>query len=148
MSFTYSGDPASSARNHVRFLLHDIDSTDPLYSDEEITFVINSWASDVYEAAREFAETAIAKYARLAESTSKSVGDISVSESFADKVTHYTKLAETLARRKNRKQAPRPWASASNLTSTARRNDATHNTDFYEGIMDNPNNYLDRRIVE
>jgi len=148
MTFTYSGDPASSARNHVRFLLHDVDSTDPLYSDEEITFVINSWASDVYEAARELAETAIAKYARLAESTSKSVGDISVSESFADKVTHYTKLAETLARRKNRKQAPRPWASASNLTSTARRNDATHNTDFYEGIMDNPNNYLDRRIVE
>lgn len=148
MTFTYSGDPTTSARNHVRFLLQDVDSTDPLFSDEEITFVLTSWADDVYEAARELAETAVAIYARLAESTSKSVGDISVSETNADKVTHYIKLAETLARRKMRKQAPRPWASASNLTSTARRTDDTHNTDFYEGIHDNPNNYLDRRIVE
>ena len=148
MSFTYSGDPSTSNRNHVRFLLHDVDSTDPLFSDEEITFVLNEWDGDVYESARELAETAIAKYARLAENTSKSVGDISVSESYSDKGTHFIKLAETLARRKMRKQSPRPWASASTLVSTARRTDDTHNTDFYAGIHDNPNNYLDRRIVE
>lgn len=148
MTFTWSGDPATSPRNHVRFLLHDIHSADPLFTDEDIDFVLLEWDNDVYESARELAETAVAIFARNAESTSKSVGDISVSETNADKVTHYIKLAETLARRKMRKQAPRPWASASNLTSTSKRNDTSHNTDFYEGIHDNPNNYLDRRIVE
>jgi hypothetical protein len=44
MTFTYSGDPAASDKDEVRFLCGDTDSTRPLLSDQEIAFVIGKWA--------------------------------------------------------------------------------------------------------
>ena len=41
MTFTYSGDPSTSTRNYVRFLLNDTDSTDVLFSDEELETLAN-----------------------------------------------------------------------------------------------------------
>lgn len=43
MTFTYTGDPASSALEEVRFLVGDTDSTRPLLSDEEIQYAIDKW---------------------------------------------------------------------------------------------------------
>lgn len=43
MSFTYSGNPASSSRDAVRFYCQDIDIDDPLLSDEEVDFIIAQW---------------------------------------------------------------------------------------------------------
>jgi hypothetical protein len=40
MTFTYSGDPTTSTRNKVRFLLNDTSSTDVLFSDEELDYLI------------------------------------------------------------------------------------------------------------
>ncbi|NDC49455.1 MAG: hypothetical protein EBZ61_10335 [Micrococcales bacterium] len=60
MTFTYSGDPSTSTRNYVRFLIHDTDSTDALFSDEELNYVISEWGGDAYKAARECAEILIA----------------------------------------------------------------------------------------
>jgi hypothetical protein len=148
MTFTYSGDPSTSTRNYVRFLLNDTDSTDALFSDEEITYVINEWSGDAYEAARELAEILIARFARLADSTSKSVGDISVSESYSSKIAHYQQLANSLLLRKMRKSPPRPWANADALKSTDDRTTTDFNTDFSMGQMDNPNSYYESRIVE
>lgn len=148
MTFTYSGDPSTSTRNYVRFLLNDTDSTDALFSDEEITYVINEWSGDAYEAARELAEILIARFARLADSTSKSVGDISVSESYSSKIAHYQALANSLLIRKMRKSPPRPWANADAMKSTDDRTTTDFNTDFSIGQMDNPNSYYESRIVE
>jgi uncharacterized protein YycO len=148
MTFTYSGDPSTSTRNYVRFLLNDVTSTDALFSDEEITYVITEWSGDAYEAARELAEILIARFARLADSTSKSVGDISVSESYGSKITHYKELAQSLAQRKMRKSPPRPWAKSDALKSTDDRTTSDFGTDFVVGQMDNPNSYYETRIVE
>ena len=148
MSFTYSGDPSTSTRNYVRFLLNDTDSTDVLFQDEEITYVLTEWSNDAYRAARELAEILIARFARLADSTSKSVGDISVSESYGSKITHYKELANSLAMRQLRKSPVTIWANADSLKSTNDRTTADFNTDFWTGQMDNPNNTYDKRVVD
>lgn len=148
MTFTYSGDPSTSTRNYVRFLLNDTDSTDALFSDEELTYVITEWNGDAYDAARECAEILIARFARLADSSSKSVGDISVSESYGSKVSHYKELANSLLLRKMRKSPPRPWANTDALKSTDDRTTTDFPTDFVVGQMDNPNSYYETRIVE
>jgi len=148
MTFTYSGDPSTSTRNYVRFLINDTDSTDALFSDEELNYVISEWSGDAYNAARECAEILIARFSRLADSSSKSVGDISVSESYSSKITHYKELAESLIRRQMRKSPPRPFVNAQALKSTNDRIVDDFNTDFYSGIHDNPNNIQDKRIVE
>lgn len=44
MTFSYSGDPASSDKDEVRFLTGDTDDTRPLLSDEEIGFIVDKWA--------------------------------------------------------------------------------------------------------
>lgn len=148
MTFTYSGDPSTSTRNYVRFLIHDTDSTDALFSDEELNYVISEWGGDAYNSARECAEILIARFSRLADSSSKSVGDISVSESYSSKVTHYKELAESLLRRQMRKSPPKPFANAQALKSTNDRIVDDFNTDFYVGITDNPNNVQDKRVME
>jgi hypothetical protein len=148
MTFTYSGDPSTSTRNYVRFLIHDTDSTDALFSDEELNYVISEWGNDPYKSARECAEILIARFSRLADSSSKSVGDISVSESYSSKIAHYKELANSLLSREMRKSPPRPFANAQSLKSTNDRIVDDYNTDAYTGIHDNPNNVYDHRIVE
>lgn len=139
MTFTYSGDPSTSTRNYVRFLLNDTDSTDALFSDEELNYVISEWNSDAYEAARECAEILIARFAREADSSSKSVGDISVSESYSQKIQHYKELALSIQMRKLRKSPPTIKANSDALKSTDDRTTTDFNTDFRAGIHDNPN---------
>jgi hypothetical protein len=148
MTWTYSGDPSTSPRNYVRFLINDTISTDALFSDEEINYVITEWSGDEYEAARELAEILIARFARLADSSSKSVGDISVSESYSSKITHYKELADSLYKRKLRKFPPRPFANADALKSTYDKTTTDYNTDFVVGQMDNPNSFSESRILE
>ena len=148
MKFTYSGDPSTSTRNYVRFLLNDTDSTDALFSDEELNYVITEWGGDAYNAARELAEIPIARFSRLADSSSKSVGDISVSESYSAKVTHYKELANSFLQRQMRKSPPKPWANSESLKSTDDRNISDYNTDFYVGITDNPNSNYEQRVPE
>lgn len=43
MTFSYSGDPAVSLHDAIRFYSQDIDESDPFISDEEIAFIISHW---------------------------------------------------------------------------------------------------------
>lgn len=43
MSWTYSGDPASSQRDELRFMVQDTDSNVPLLTDEEINYLLGAW---------------------------------------------------------------------------------------------------------
>jgi hypothetical protein len=67
MTWSYSGDPSASDLDTVRFLLQDTTTADQLMSDEEIQFVIDSWADRVgsnYWAAAMCADNVAAKFAR------------------------------------------------------------------------------------
>jgi hypothetical protein len=63
MTWTYSGDPASSDRDKVRFLVFDTDATEQLISDEEVLWLISE-QSNVYMAAANAAEAIAAKFAK------------------------------------------------------------------------------------
>ena len=148
MTFTYSGDPTTSLRNKVRFLLNDTLSTDALFSDEELDYLISEWGTDVYEICRAGAEVLASKFTRLADSSSKSVGDLSISLNYGKKAAEYRELANSFLARRMRKSPPAPWASADNLNNTVDRVVDNYNTEFWVGQFDNPNNILDKRIVE
>jgi hypothetical protein len=84
MTWTYSGDPDSTALDAIRFLIGDTDTNDQLLSNEEISWV-NSEASGsstattaLYDAAMRCCLTIASKLAREAD---KQIGDLSVSMS-------------------------------------------------------------------
>jgi len=84
MAWTYGGDPSANARDAIRFLIGDTDTTDQLLSDEEIAWV-NTEASGtstgttaLYDAAYRCCLTIASKLAREAD---KQIGDLSVSMS-------------------------------------------------------------------
>lgn len=148
MTFTYSGDPTTSNRNKVRFLINDTTATDALFSDEELDYLITEWGTNVYEICRAACEVLVSRFSRLADSTSKSVGDISVSESYTAKSKQYQDLANSFLARKLRKAPPTMWANTDALKSTDDRTTSDFGTDFVVGQMDNPNSYYETRIVE
>jgi len=134
VSWSYSGDPASSARDLVRFLLLDTVEADPLLSNEEIDYLVATW-TDPYEAARNGALTLMAKFTRQAD-LSRSVGDLSISESFGGRASEYLALAESIAEQRNRLAPAKPWVAAGNLEQTAKRPDLGQ-SDFRLGQFDN-----------
>lgn len=77
MSWTYSGNPSNSARDEIRFLVGDTDTTDQQVTDEEIAYAAANEANNQLAAAR-IARALAAKYSRKAD---KSVGDLSISYS-------------------------------------------------------------------
>lgn len=46
MSFSYSGNPESSALDEARFLIGDTDANEPIMQDEEIQYIINTYPVD------------------------------------------------------------------------------------------------------
>lgn len=148
MSFTYSGDPSTSTRNRVRFLLNDTISTDALFADEELDYLITEWGPDIYEICRAAAETLASKFTRLADSSHKTVGDLSISLSYGKKAQEFRELANSFLMRRMRKSPPSPWANQDALQNSVDRVVDNYNTEFWIGQMDNPNNILDKRIVE
>jgi hypothetical protein len=81
MTWTYGGDPSANAKDAIRFLIGDTDTTDQLLSNEEILWV-NTEASGtttgtnaLYDAAYRCCLTIASKLARLAD---KQIGDLNV----------------------------------------------------------------------
>jgi hypothetical protein len=102
MSWTYSGDPATSTRDEIRFLIGDTDSTqDWTMSDEEVNYIATQSTNTLLCAAIG-AENVASKFARLAQS--KSVGDLSVT--WGDRRDSFTKLALNLRARASLKVVP------------------------------------------
>ena len=62
MAWTYSGDPATSDRDHLRFITGDTDQNRPLWQDEEIDFLITQTTS-LQEAARQLLQSKITQLA-------------------------------------------------------------------------------------
>ncbi len=93
MSWSYSGDPSSSDKDAVRFLIGDTDTNNQLLQDEEINYLLTTQGS-VYAAAAEAAMSIAAKFARLADQT---VGDLRIS--YSQRAEAYKALADSLSRR-------------------------------------------------
>ena len=81
MTWTYDGDPAANARDAIRFLIGDTDTTDQLISDEEIAWVNNqvtgsdTATTGLYDASYRCCLTIASKFSRMAD---KAVGDLRV----------------------------------------------------------------------
>ena len=135
MAFTYI-DPTNSNRDKVRFLIQDTDSTNPHMTDEEIGWLITEWA-DVYDAAANAADILSGSYAHKAD-YSKSVGDLTLSETFSTQSERFQALATNLRLNRMRRYVPSWVANPESLKSTSNRNVTTYNTDAHLGQMDNP----------
>jgi hypothetical protein len=68
MSFSYSGDPSINALDEVRFLIGDVNSSQPQLQDEEINYCLGVTANNRYAAAMA-AEAIAGKYAVLVNTT-------------------------------------------------------------------------------
>lgn len=82
MTWTYSGDPSSSARDEVRFLIGDTDKARQLLSDAEIAWAVANFPSGGvgypnYRAAVHLINGLVSKYSS---STSKTVGSLSINK--------------------------------------------------------------------
>jgi hypothetical protein len=136
MTFSYSGNPSSSNLDLVRFLLWDTDSTDVLVTNEEIQYMLTTWQNP-YEAARACAERLSAKFVRMADQITKSVGDISISKSYSAKADQYVKLSDEIAEQRARLFPATPIVNSNSLKSSRERTYDTRKSDFYVGIDDN-----------
>jgi hypothetical protein len=101
VTYSYSGDPADSDLDQVRFTLQDTDAGFPLLQDEEVQFLIDTWRPR-YDSLTYVAAIAAATISR------KFVGVVSVSAdgvsvSTSDLVQRYRDLALDL--RKEYKEA-------------------------------------------
>lgn len=146
MTFTYTGNPSQSDRDKIRFLIGDTISADAHFQDEEITWMLSEWSNDVYKAATAACEILAGRYAHKAQ-VSKSVGDLSISESYGAQSSSFLALADRLKAQHLSKNVPSPRVSANALKSTANRTVTNPTTDFTVGGMDNLKgsnpNYLD-----
>lgn len=72
--WSYSGDPASSVQDSIRFLIGDTDGVEPLLSDEEIKYLVDQWYErfSVYYTASMAAQSIAARFAREVTLTSDS----------------------------------------------------------------------------
>lgn len=96
MTWSYSGNPAESPSDEVRFLIGDTDSTTPEVSDEEIAYILQMHGDPGatygnYAAAAVLAQAIASKYAKKAD---KSVGGLSIQ--YKQKFDNYMALAEKL----------------------------------------------------
>jgi hypothetical protein len=133
VAFTYV-DPTSGDRDKVRFLIQDTDSTDAHLQDAEVTYLISVWGN-VYAAAAYAAEAIAAKYAHKT-NYSRSIGDLSISESYATSAQEFRELANRLRTQELDLFPPSAKINASAIMATADKTVTTYKTDFYTGMHD------------
>ena len=93
MAFTYSGDPASSDKDFVRFLTGDTLSRDPLLQDAEINALL-AVTPDVRLASADACEAIAAIFSRQADTS-----NLGQSRSRSSKSAQYLELAKRLRKR-------------------------------------------------
>ena len=112
MTWTYAGDPATNARDAIRFLTGDTDTNDQLINDEEIAWTNNQvTGSDtattaLYEVSYRVMVAIASKFSRLAD---QSVGDLKVD--MYQKATNAREQAKLLYAQASREgNTPTPYA--------------------------------------
>lgn len=98
MAWSYSGDPTSSPKDEIRFLIGDTDEADPVLQDGEILYVLDEHGGSVPRAAIAACEAAIAKLARSADMSS-GVTSVSLSQRRQGMEALLSQLKRQVARR-------------------------------------------------
>jgi hypothetical protein len=133
MVFTYV-EPTTD-RDRVRFLVQDTNSADFHLHDAEITYLLSTWGN-VYDAAIAAAEIISGQYAHKT-NYSRSIGDLSISESYGASAAEFRALAQRLMAQRDRLYVPIAKINAQSITSTADKTVSTFKSDFSTGLMDN-----------
>jgi hypothetical protein len=107
MAWTYSGDPANSASDEVRFLVGDIDTDNQQINDAEIAYLLATWNNDSYISAAFACESIAGRFNAKADG-SKSVGDLSISTRFVEQAKAYMERANNLRKTASHKYPPSP----------------------------------------
>jgi len=134
MAFTYV-DPTSGNRDAIRFLIQDTDSTDPHFQDAEITYLFSTWGN-IYDASIAAAEIISGQYAKKT-NYSRSIGDLSISESYGASAAEFRALADRLRSQRDRLYVPIATINAQSIIPTGEKIVASYKSDFYTGLMDN-----------
>jgi len=135
MSFTYSGDPANSTRDAVRFMVQDTDQADYFLENAEIDWLISEESTTKAAAAR--AAKAIAtQFARLADTDIESV-----SVKYSQKQRQYLQMATRLeieAASGSGVASPDVNGVSIGDMESVREDDDRPRDRFYRGQFDNP----------
>lgn len=133
MSWSYSGNPGSSARDNVRFLIGDTDTCDQLLQDGEINWVLTQYNNVPMNAAIRCAETIMSKFSRMCD---ESVGQVKMT--YSQKAKSYKSLRDELVNRLATEDMT-PFAGGISVTSvqTVAANTNRVRPDFTKHMMEN-----------
>ena len=135
MSWSYSGDPSSSNKDAVRFLLGDTDAEQPLISDEEVEYIL-SLEANVIRAAAIGAESIAGKFSSKVD---RSIGDFS--ESLSDLASQYLELARKLRKQAKQtssfKAVPFAGGISKDVKKTLEKDTDRVKPSFSRGMMEN-----------
>ena len=104
MAWTYSGNPGSSPRDEVRFILGDTVESKQSLQDGEIDYLLRDGTSTNLAAI--LGAEALAQRHSAMSATSKSFGDVTLSYSHGETAGRYLALAARLRRGSSRTFAP------------------------------------------
>jgi hypothetical protein len=135
MTFTYSGDPGSSTRDLVRFLITDTNAAEPLFQDTELDYLVTTWENG-YTAAIAAVRTLIGRVAD-GSSESKKVGDLSLASSTGSSTGKLQSLIQQLETARFSLYPAAPIVNANSLLKTVEKIDEDSGSDFVLGQMDN-----------
>lgn len=134
--WTYSGNPASSLRDEVRFLVQDTEESLPLISNAELDYLITYWMpryESSYWVAAEAAQIISRKFAGMvsisADGVSVSVGDLS---------SKYSELSKSLRRSHQDALSVGGEVDLTNLMLGSELDTSIAPLNFAVGGMDNP----------
>lgn len=133
MSFNYSGDPETSPKDYVRFLIGDTDREEPLLDDQEINVFLANYNNGVIMSAIRCCEAIAAKFSRR---VNESVGRVKMDFSQAAKA--YRDMAMDLRRRLAIEDC-KPYAGGISKTDKMANNQSADRVkpDFTKQMMDN-----------
>jgi hypothetical protein len=115
MSWTYSADPSSSAKDAVRYLISDTDPNEQNIQDEELYWELSQVGGEIYRAAANACTNLAAIYANQSKNVTKSVGGLSIAVTYSDRSALYESLAKKLMAQSLRYSTPTPSADSNAL---------------------------------
>lgn len=136
MTWTYTGDPADSTKDEVRFLVGDTVQSDQQVQDEEISYAISAESSTLRAAVR-VARAIAAHYARSVE---KQVGDLKIKA--GDTYKNYLEIVKSLEQEAaGSLPGAAPFAGGiSHATKDTTKEDSDRVEPYFSrGMLDNPN---------
>lgn len=108
MTWSYSGSPKDSQKDQVRFLIGDTDEGEPLISDEEIEYCLDT-ETNIYAASALAAEAIASSFSRKADTDVAGV----IKETFTKTAENYSKKSAILKTKATEKRSLSPYAGGS-----------------------------------